>query len=54
MEAGGEAGAAFADGVRLDCLLDSVGDAHEEHQLFAAGNGGVEEVALEHHVMLGM
>ena len=54
LEAVGEARAAFADGVGLDGLVDCVGDAHEEDQFFAAGDGGVEEVALEHHVMLGM
>ena len=53
-QTGGEGGATLAHGVGLDRLLHRVGYAEEQHQFLAAGNGGVEEVALQHHVVLGV
>ena len=48
----GEGGAAFAHDVRVDCAVYRVGNADEKDELLAARDGGVEEVPLEHHVVL--
>ena len=47
-----EGGAALAHDVRVDCAVYSVGNADEKDELLAARDGGVEEIPLEHHVVL--
>jgi len=47
-----EGGAALAHDIRVDCAVYSVGNADEKDELLAARNGGVEEIPLEHHVVL--
>ena len=48
----GEGGAALAHNVRVDCAVYRVGNADEKDEFFAARDCGVEEIPLEHHVVL--
>ena len=48
----GEGGAALAHDVRLDRAAYRVWYAYEKDELLAARDCGVEEIPLEHHVVL--
>ena len=48
----GEGGAALAHDVCVDCAVYRVGNADEKDELLAARDCGVEEIPLEHHVVL--
>ncbi len=47
-----ECRAALAHDVRLDRAADGVGNADEKDKLLSARDCGVEEISLEHHVVL--
>ena len=49
-----EGGAALAHDVRVDRAVYRVGNADEEDELLAARDCGVEEIPLEHHVVLSV
>ena len=48
----GEGGAALAHDVRVDRAVYRVGNADEKDELLAARDCGVEEIPLEHHLVL--
>ena len=52
-EAPVEGGVALGDFVVADGDVDGATGTDEDDELLGAGDGGVEEVALEHHVVLG-